>query len=130
MAKGSDIPPEVRRFVTEHLQSIAQLELLMRLHDAGQQSFTAADLSRDLRTSERAVFGQLTDLFGAGIISVEDADVPRWRFNPSGAEAGTVDELAGCVRQRKRAVHNLILATPNSDVQVFSEAFRLRKDKP
>lgn len=129
MGKGSDIPPEVRRFVTDHLQSIAQLELLMQLHDAGQW-FTAADLSRDLRTSERAVFGHLTDLFGAGIVSVEDADTPRWRLNPSSPHRPAVDELAVCVRQRRRAVHNLILATPNSDVQVFSEAFRLRKDKP
>ena len=128
MASSSGIPAEVRSFVRAHLQSIAQLELLLRLHETPERAYTAGELSRDLRTSERAVFTQLTELFGAGVVTVDDTEVPRWRFHRSGPQAGAVDELATCVRQRKRAVHDLILRGPSTDVQVFSDAFRLRRD--
>jgi hypothetical protein len=32
------------------------------------------------------------------------------------------------VRSHRRTVHDLILRGPSSDVQVFSDAFRLRRD--
>jgi hypothetical protein len=129
MARGGrGIPREARAFVTEHVHSITQLELLLLLHDHPDQPWTAADASRALRAPERLLAGQLADFYAAGVLTAGPSDAPEYRFSTTGRHARAVDELAACVRQRKRAVHDLILRGPSSDVQVFSDAFRLRRD--
>jgi hypothetical protein len=127
MARGA-IPKEVRAFVAEHVHSITQLELLLQLHCDPARAWTAADASRELRAPERLLGGQLADFYAAGVLAADESEVPTYRFDRSGQHARAVDELAACVRQRKRAVHDLILRGPSSDVQVFSDAFRLRRD--
>jgi hypothetical protein len=128
MARGGGIPREVRSFIRDHLHSITQLELLLLLHGDAGQSYTAADAGRALRAPERLMGAQLTDFYAAGVLSADEGEVPAYRFDPAGRHARVVGELATCVRQRKRSVHDLILMGPSSDVQTFSDAFRLRRD--
>ena len=128
MARGGKIPKDVRAFVTQHLHAISQLDLLLLLHGQPGRAFTAADVSGTLRIPERFAAGQLLDLTAAGVLAADAADPPAWRFDPEAPRARVVDELAECVRQRKRAVHDLILTGPSDDVQVFSDAFKLRRD--
>jgi hypothetical protein len=127
MARGA-IPRAVRAFVTEHVHSITQLELLLLLHGEPEQAWTAADASRALRAPERLLAGQLADFYAAGVLTAAGTDELAYRFSAGGPHARAVDELAATVRQRKRAVHDLILRGPSGDVQVFSDAFRLRRD--
>jgi hypothetical protein len=122
------IPREVRSFVADHIHSITQLELLLLLHGDRDQAYTAADASRALRAPERLMGGQLADFYAAGVLTADESVPPAYRFAASGRHARSVDALAESVRQRKRAVHDLILRGPSSDVQVFSDAFRLRRD--
>ena len=126
MARG-DLPDNVRSLVADCLSSITQLDLLLLLHGSPERSFGAAELSRSLRVPERFVTGQLVDLTAAGVVAAEDADPPSWRFAAGGARARDVRDLAEAVERRKRAVHSLILSGPSDDVQLFSDAFRLRK---
>ena len=129
MARRGAIPKDVRAFVTQHLHAISQLDLLLLLHAQAGRPFTAADVSGAMRVPERFVMGQLLDLTAAGVLRADDeAEPPAWRFDPDGPRARVVDDLAECVRQRRRAVHDLILAGPSDDVQVFSDAFKLRRD--
>jgi hypothetical protein len=119
---------ELRSFVADHVHSITQLELLMLLHGDPDRGYTAADASRALRAPERLMGGQLGDFYAAGVLTADDSPDPAYRFNAGGRHARIVDELATAVRQRKRAVHDLVLMGPSTDVQVFSDAFRLRRD--
>jgi hypothetical protein len=127
MPRGG-ISRDVRSFVADHVHSIAQLELLLLLHGEPGQAYTAAEAGRTLRAPERFVGGQLADFYAAGVLSADDSVPPAYRFDRSGRHARVVDDLAACVGRRKRAVHDLILRGPSSDVQVFSDAFRLRRD--
>ena len=128
MAPGDRIPRDVSLFLREHLQSTIQLDLLLLLHDRPGQAFTAPEASRALRVPERFVTGQLLDFARSSVLAMDDQEPPSWRFEPSGPHAPVVGELAECVRKRKRAVQDLILSAPSSDVQLFSDAFRLRRD--
>ena len=122
-----NLPPGVQAFVTECLSSITQLDLLLLLHASPDHAFSASELSRHLRIPERFVTGQLVDLSAAGVVAAVDGDEPAWRFAATGPRARDVDALAEAVGKRKRAVHNLILSGPSDDVQLFSDAFRVRK---
>jgi hypothetical protein len=127
MAPGERIPRDVSAFVREHLQSITQLDLLLMLHAAPGRRFTAADASRELKVPERFVTGQFLDFERAGVVQSDDAEPPTWRLDTAGPHARVVADLADWARRRKRAVHDLILSEPSSDVQLFSDAFRLRR---
>jgi hypothetical protein len=127
MARGG-IPRDVRSFIADHVHSITQLELLLLLHGEPEQPWSAAEASRALRAPERLLGGQLADFYAAGVLTASPSDVPEYSFSTTSPHARTVDALAACVRQRKRAVHDLILRGPSSDVQVFSDAFRLRRE--
>ena len=128
MTRGGGIPRPVRAFITEHVHSIIQLDLLLLLHHESARTFTPADASRELRAPERLLGGQLADFYAAGVLRAEEGDVPAYRFEASGRHAAAVAELDACVRSHRRAVHDLILRGPSSDVQVFSDAFRIRRD--
>ena len=128
MGGRGGIPGRVRSFVAANVESIGQLELLMLLHGKPEHAFTAAEASRELRAPERHVRGQLVELTQARILVHDDRGEETWHFDRGGRHARAVDELAACMRQRPRAVHDLILSGPSSDVQVFSDAFRLRRD--
>ena len=118
----------MQTLVRECLHSITQLDLLLLLHGSPDRAFTAADAARELRVPERLCAGVLTDFYAARVLTAAEGDAPAYRVDRSGPQARVVDELAACVQQRKRAVHDLILRGPSSDVQVFSDAFRLRRD--
>lgn len=128
MARGGAIPRQVRAFITEHVHSISQLDLLLLLHGDSARAFTRADASRELRAPERLIGSQLADFYASGVLRAEEGDVPAYRFDTAGRHATVVAELDACVRSHRRAVHDLILRGPSSDVQVFSDAFRIRRD--
>lgn len=127
MVPGSRLPRDVSIFLREHLQSITQLDLLLLLHAAPGRRFTATEVSRELRVPERMATGQMLDLSRSGVLTAEDTEPPRWSFDPAGPHAGVVSALADVVSKRKRAVHDLILSEPSTDVHLFSDAFRLRR---
>ena len=127
MAPSSRIPRDVSLFLREHIRSITQLDLLLLLHAAPGRRFTAGQASAELRVPERFVTGLLVDFARSQVLVVDDADLPTWHFDPAGPHARVVTALAELVSKRKRAVHDLILAEPSSDVQLFSDAFRLRR---
>jgi hypothetical protein len=123
----NDIPPDVTRFIGEHLRSITQLDVLLLLRESPDRWFSAQEVSRRLRAPERLVNAQLLDLLRADVLVFDAEQDPRWRFHATGPHAATVAALREAVRHRKRAVHDLILAGLDDDVQAFSDAFRLRR---
>ena len=127
MARGG-IPPAVRALIAEHVHSITQLDLLLLLHRAGGRALTAAEVCRELRIPKRLAQGQLLDFTAAGLLATDGAGPDAFRFDGQGRHAAAVAELDRCAAERKRAVHDLVLASPSNDVQVFSDAFRLRRD--
>lgn len=119
------IPDNVQTLVRECLSSIAELDLLLLLHASPQRTFTPTELSRQLRVTERFATGRLVDLSASGLVVEEGDGAYRYAFD--GPRARDVDDLVAAVDRRKRAVHNLILSGPSDDVQLFSDAFLLRK---
>ena len=131
--RQDEIPPDVRAFIAEYLDSVVQLETLLMLHGAPGQEWEAEDVARDLRIDRTWADGQLVGLCEQGLAACSDAREGggrRYRYAPASAEVrAAVDGLARAYAERRVTVISLIFAKPADNLRAFSDAFRIRRDK-
>ena len=116
------ISPDVHRFVTERIHSVAQLELLLILHRDPTVEWTAEAAAREMRYPTDWAAEELLAFRRAGLVGVRG---PAYRFRARSALAHIVDELAETFSRRRSTVTALIFSGTGKDVQCFSDAFRV-----
>jgi hypothetical protein len=122
-------PEDVRRFILEHVNSVEQLEVLLLLRGRPDADWDAAAVSRALSTAPAAAAMRLADLHARGLLVPVKPGEARYRYGPAAPElARLVDGLAEAYRERRVAVVALIYSKPQTQVQAFADAFKLRKE--
>ena len=129
------ITSRVKQFISDHVESVMQLEVLLLLAGQPGKVWTAAELAQQLRIDVAWVDAQLRAIVAGGLASVEDAGPggggPVFRYAPRTAELrATVDELAHAYADRRVTVIGLIFSKPVDKIRSFADAFRLRKERP
>lgn len=121
------IPEPVRRLLTTHIRSIEQLEVLVLLRATADREWSAPEVSRELGSSVMSIQDRLGDLAARGFLAAREAETQHmYRFAPRTEEVRRlVDELARAYKERRLTIVNLIYARAPSDVESFSEAFKL-----
>ena len=120
----------VRTFIAEHIQSVAQLELILLLHAHPMQPWSAADAARKFGLSPEMTLSLLRGLCQEGFAIATNDDEPQFRFAPKSTEfQNSVDQLAILYQQRRVSLVQLIYARPVDKLQRFADAFRFRKGK-
>ena len=128
MVSQRGIPRDVRALITEHLTSVAQLEILLLLHGAPQEQFQAAEVAERLRIDPTWAAEELRGLQGAGLLG-HDSATGAFRYAPRTTElAATVDGLARAFSTHRVSVITLLFSTPSEGIGSFADAFKLRKD--
>jgi len=126
----SDLPPDVRDFLRQHIPTVMALEVLLhvRAHDAVQ---TPGDVSRQVGGSVDAAISCLSGLERSGLVErLDDETELRYRYAPRTRELRRdVDAVADTYARRKVAVVSAIFSQPEDPLRSFSDAFRLRKDR-
>ena len=123
--------PHVQAFITERIDSVMQLELLLLLAARADRASTPADLAGELRIDPVWVDSQLREMAGHGLLEVADGPPPQFRYRPRTAElARTVADLAQAYADRRVTVIGWIFSKPVDKLRSFADAFRLRKDRP
>jgi hypothetical protein len=126
---SDDFPAELRAFIAQHIESLAQLEALLRLRKDREQSWDAAALAREIYITEDMAAGIVADLERRGFVQ-RVPDPPAYRYDPANAEFDRLlDQLATLYQQRRVAVITEIYSNPTKKVQTFADAFRLRRDQ-
>jgi predicted transcriptional regulator len=129
--RQEDIPPEVRAFIADHLGSVVQLETLLMLHEAPDRAWTAEDVASSLRIDPAWAEAQLATLRDDGLAKSDEGTPGHFRYAPrDAATRAAVDALAVTYSERRVTVISLIFSKPADNLKAFSDAFRLRKDKP
>ena len=124
------LPPNVQNFVTGHIRSIAQLELLLLLAENPARTMTVKDAAKELYTAEGMTLPLLESLRAIGLITVDQSPEPRYGYAPKTAELATVvADLAQAYRERRVTIINLIYSAPLEQLRNFSDAFRIRKQE-
>jgi hypothetical protein len=124
-----DFPLELRQFIAQNVESLAQMETLLLLFREPQREWTTADLARELYISSDMCEGIVVDLERRRLAArTEGGD--RWSASGGDADAHRrVEQLARYYRERRVAVITEIYSNPVKKVQTFADAFRLRREE-
>lgn len=123
----SEIPDEIRRFLLQHIDSVAKLEALLLMRQDPQQEWDADLLSQRLYIKAQQAEAILTDLSQLGLCQQAHN---RYHFEPAQTYLKDVsDRLAEVYSKQLIQVTNLIHSRSASPLQHFSDAFKLRKEE-
>jgi hypothetical protein len=124
------IAEDVRAFVTDHIDSVLQLELLLLLQKKRDRDFDAGEVVAELRIDPAWAADQLEEFCSRGILTCADGTPRRYRYAPkSPALDAAIARLDHTYADRRVSVISLIFSKPADKLRSFSDAFRVRKDK-
>ena len=128
MSQGS-VPPDVGRFIADHIQTADQLEILLLLHGGQDREWTAREVSEAVFTVPASATMRLESLVASGFLASSGGPDPSYAFQPaSAAQRAQVDALAGAYAADRVAVITRVFQRRSDPLQSFSDAFRVRPD--
>lgn len=118
---------EVLRFLRTWIASVWALELLLLLQRRRERAWKIEDLIRELRGSIGIVTTALSELQNADLVTAEPDG--SFRYRPSTPELdGTVAAVAKAYADYPYAVSQAIFTAPSHKIQLFADAFRIKKE--
>lgn len=128
MAGQRGIPRHVRTLITDHLTSVAQLEILLLLHGAPEQQFQSGEVAERLRIDPAWANDELNGLASAGLIG-HDTATGAFTYAPRTPElADSVEGLAKAFSTHRVSVITLLFSTPSEGIGSFADAFKIRRE--
>jgi len=120
------IPPDVRGFILERIESVAELEALLLLHKHEREGWSATRVADRLYVTESAANDILARLTAERLCTLEGG---LYRFAPaSPSEKTLVSQLADAYARHLIPVTRIVHSRP-ARIQKFADAFRFRSDK-
>jgi len=126
---SNPIPEDVRQFILDKIDSVAQLEALLLLRANPSDDWDAAAVAKRLYVDEPQAGSALNRSLEEKLLFTPSAEPRRYRYQPESPELGRmIDRVAEIYSKHLVPVTNLIHAKPKSRVQEFADAFKFRKD--
>lgn len=129
MADG-DISEEVKRFLLEKIDLIAQWEGLLTLQAKPEKAWAVEEVAQNLYISVPETARLLADLEARAMItSVRTPSQLAYRYQPCTAELDMVIKRAAELYRRSLIpITDIIHSKSRSRAQEFANAFKIRKD--
>jgi len=126
---SNPIPEDVRQFILDKIDSVAQLEALLLLRANPSDDWDAAAVAKRLYVDEPQAGSALNRSLEEKLLFTPSAEPRRYRYQPESPELGRmIDRVAEIYSKHLVPVTNLIHSKPKSRVQEFADAFKFRKD--
>ena len=124
------IPEEVKRFLDQYINSIAELEIILFLRVHRDQSWSALSVAERIYSSEEVTAGLLTKLTDSGFISADDTSSAPFQYRPRNQElARMLDQLAEVYVKYLIPVSELVHKKSRRNIEGLADAFRFKKEK-
>jgi DNA-binding HxlR family transcriptional regulator len=123
-------PNELKQFIAQHVESLAQLEALLILRQNPDQHWQSAELAQRLYITPDMCEAILADLERRGFAARASDGKAYYYQSREPAVDRLIDDLATVYQQRRVAVITEIYSKPVTKVQTFADAFRLRREEP
>lgn len=123
------ISQHVASFISSHIESVEQLEVLLLLQRSKERSWTAIEVAAELRTQTTSAAARLADLCSRGALRAEPGGGPAYTYAPQSDDMDrAVLDLARAYAERRVSVITAIYAPPAAadPMEEFSNAFRIR----
>jgi hypothetical protein len=119
---------DLKQFLSEHISSVGQLEVLLLMRSDPERRWTAAQVSKTLYTTPEVVAEQLADLCKRGLLAAHGGSDTLYQYAPATPDLdANVATLDAAYRERRVAVITFIYSQPIEKVRTFADAFRLRR---
>lgn len=124
------IPEHVHQLISEHIRSIAQLELLVMLRREPDKQWTVEQVAKTLYTAVSMTEPLLESLRAGGLLVATHTPELQYRYAPKTPEMErAIADLDRLYQERRVTIINLIYSAPTEKLRNFADAFRLRKPK-
>ena len=122
--------PSVVAFVTEHVRTLAELQLLIAIIQSGDRWWDAGAAARESGLSVQEARRAL-DYFGAhNLLDIRITGDVRYQFRPgTSALRESAEACAAAFRARPLDLAQLVTGPSPSNVRDFADAFRVRREK-
>ena len=118
---------EILEFAGASFRSVWALELLLMLRRTRDRNWGAAEILKELRSSQVAVVEALNNLIAAGLVVADEDE--RYRYNATGRLEEAVGALAQLYALKPAVVMRQIVNSPNNaTLQILSDAFRIKDE--
>jgi hypothetical protein len=124
---ADEFPADLKQFIAQHVESLAQLEVLLYLREYVARELHPGEIINRLAITSEMAAAILADLVRRGFAVKLGA---KFRYQPASEEIGRmIDLLAETYRDRRLAVTTEIYSRPLDKVKTFADAFRIRKEE-
>jgi predicted transcriptional regulator len=115
---------EILDFAGASFRSVWALELLLMLRRSAR-SWPPAEIIKELRSSRVVVIEALNNLSAAGLVVEEENG--DYRYGGIGQMEQLVDEIERLYDVKPTLVMRKIVNSPNTKLQILSDAFRIKE---
>jgi hypothetical protein len=123
------IPEDVKRFLADYIDSIAELEILMFLREHPDQSWLCRTVADQIYSSEEFTADLLVRLSRKGLLTADGMSPASFRYGTSNQEvARLLDQLAEVYAKYLVPVTNLVHKKSRRNLEGFAEAFKFKKE--
>jgi hypothetical protein len=124
------IPESVTRFISVHVRSLEQLEILLLLAAKPEQGWSADAVYDVVRSSRGSVAERLEELRLQGLLTFSNPEHREFRYQPPSPEvAEAVQALAQFYRERPVKIVEMIYSPAAEPLKGFADAFKFKKEK-
>jgi hypothetical protein len=125
-----DLPTELTAFITRHLNSVEELEILLFLRKNEASSWTHAVISEQLHSSAVSARKRLEDLAEQELVKKEiREDVAHYQYAPPTEDLrARVSQLAELYPLYRIRIIQLIISSSAGRIQQIADAFKLREE--
>jgi hypothetical protein len=128
---ADEFTSDVKQFIDQNIESIAQLEALLLMFRDPQRGWDAAEIAKSLYIPPEMAATLLADFHRRRYIKLMPGSDASFAYGPQEAkDEQLIKELAAAYQDRRVAITSLIYSKPLNKVQTFADAFRLRKEPP
>jgi hypothetical protein len=125
---GDVLTPAIVEFLTQHIASLDELEILMLLVQASTRWFDAATAARHLGLSPERAHSALDALAARNLLDIRISDDVRYQFRPGRPDLEHVAVAAAeAYRRRPALIVHVVSGGASRGVRDFSDAFRFRR---
>ena len=128
MAENS-VSDEVKRFITDQIRSVAQLEILLLVRSRAPTEISPDEAARELAIDAQWAASELHRLAGRGFLLERPGSPAVYSFAPESKELERTIEAVDTAYKRQRVtLVELIFKKPTDVARAFADAFRFRRN--